>query len=50
MASGSGETPWERFCRPLMEEASEALPVFEVGIPVRDGVELGADVYLPAES
>src|SRR5437899_7419881 len=50
MASGSGETPWERFCRPILEGASNPLPVFEVGIPMRDGVELAADVYLPAEA
>jgi uncharacterized protein len=50
MASNAGETPWERFCRTITDEASTPLPVFEVGIPVRDGVELAADVYLPAES
>jgi uncharacterized protein len=49
MSNGADETPWEGFCRPILEGASDPMPVFEVGIPVRDGVELAADVYLPAE-
>jgi len=33
-----------------MEAASDPMPTFEVGIPMRDGVELAADVHLPVES
>jgi uncharacterized protein len=43
-------TPFERFAQPLIAAAADPTPVFEVGIPMRDGVELAADVYLPAEA
>jgi putative CocE/NonD family hydrolase len=33
----------------VTEMAHAPLPVFEAGIPMRDGIELAADVYLPRE-
>jgi uncharacterized protein len=44
---GGEETPWQRFVAAQEEMAADPLPVIEVGIPMRDGVELAADVYLP---
>ncbi|MGH7919514.1 MAG: CocE/NonD family hydrolase [Candidatus Dormibacteraceae bacterium] len=41
-------TPWDRYVERYQRAGSETMPVFEVGIPMRDGVELAADVYLPA--
>ena len=32
-----------------MAAKANPLPVIEVGIPMRDGIELAADVYLPVE-
>ena len=45
-----GPTPFERFAQPLLAAANDPTPVFEVGIPTRDGMELAADVYLPPEN
>jgi uncharacterized protein len=41
-------TPRERFDALVAKLGATETPVFEVGIPVRDGIELAADVYLPA--
>jgi putative CocE/NonD family hydrolase len=49
MAGEVWKTPrqrWEEFIR---QRAQEPMPVVEVGIPMRDGVELAADVYFPTE-
>ncbi|MGH7921401.1 MAG: CocE/NonD family hydrolase, partial [Candidatus Dormibacteraceae bacterium] len=43
---GRGATPWDRFVE-REQRAEDRAPVFEVGIPMRDGIELAADVYLP---
>jgi hypothetical protein len=43
-------TPRQRFEDLVTQAAADPTPVFEVGIPMRDGVELAADVYLPVES
>lgn len=51
MSEGAdGGTPWDRYVEPQLRAAQEPRPVVEVGIPMRDGVELAADVYLPLES
>jgi len=42
------KTPRQRyFEEPIRAAAATARPVLETGIPMRDGVELAADVYLP---
>lgn len=41
-------TPFERYVAAV--EARAASGYFEVGVPMRDGLELAADVYLPVES
>lgn len=42
-------TPHDRFIAVMTAAAADALPVFETGIPMRDGIELSADVYLPTQ-
>ena len=42
-------TPRDRWVASVMQAGANPTPVIEVGIPMRDGVELAADVYLPAE-
>src|SRR3712207_4393327 len=44
------KTPRDRFVEAVLTAAADTLPVFETGIPMRDGVELSADVYLPGAS
>ena len=39
----------DRFIETALAAAATPTPVFETGIPMRDGVELSADVYLPKE-
>jgi hypothetical protein len=43
-------TPHDRFVERALAAAANPTPVIEVGIPMRDGVELAADVYLPLEA
>jgi uncharacterized protein len=43
-------TPRERFDDLVAELGGSDTPVVEMGIPVRDGIELAADVYLPASA
>ncbi|MBW2617712.1 MAG: CocE/NonD family hydrolase [Deltaproteobacteria bacterium] len=51
MDKNTTKTPFQRFFEePILKAAQDPRPVFEVGIPMRDGVELAADVYLPIES
>jgi len=46
----STKTPRQRFLEdPIRQLQADPLPVFEIGIPMRDGIELAADVYLPAQ-
>ncbi|MFZ0216479.1 MAG: CocE/NonD family hydrolase [Candidatus Dormiibacterota bacterium] len=49
-ASEPRRTPWERYVAVQETEQADAPTVFEIGIPMRDGVELAADVYLPPAS
>src|SRR5439155_24228286 len=49
MTSTPNRTPRQRFEDLVARAAADPTPVFEVGIPMRDGVELAADVYLPLE-
>ncbi len=44
------QTLHDRWVAAAVADASVPMPVIEVGIPMRDGVELAADVYLPVES
>jgi len=44
------ETPHDRTIVALTRGADDALPVGELGIPMRDGIELAADVYFPVEA
>ncbi|MEO9180491.1 MAG: CocE/NonD family hydrolase, partial [Acidimicrobiales bacterium] len=44
----SPATPFQRWAS--RAQALEDERRFEIGIPMRDGVELAADVYLPLES
>ena len=47
--SDDAKTPRQRyFEEPIRAAAATDRPVFETGIPMRDGVELAADVYLPS--
>ena len=44
------KTPRQRFLEdPIRQLEEDPLPIFETGIPMRDGIELAADVYLPAQ-
>ncbi len=43
------KTPHDRFVEAMLAGADTPRPVFETGIPMRDGIELSADVYLPTE-
>src|SRR5215203_3227714 len=45
----AGKTPHDRFVEAALAAAANPTPVIEVGIPMRDGMELAADVYLPRE-
>jgi uncharacterized protein len=47
MNSPSNPSPHERFVANLTVDNNLPWTVFETGIPVRDGLELAADVYLP---
>src|SRR5215208_1437415 len=40
-------TPMERLRDAARAREQDPNPVFEIGIPMRDGVELAADIYLP---
>lgn len=44
------KTPRERWVDAATKAKADPLPVVEVGIPMRDGIELAADVYLPTEA
>ena len=44
------KTPRQRLADLVAQAAADPAPIFETGIPMRDGVELAADVYLPVES
>ena len=37
-------TPHDRLLERMMKSANNPTPVIEVGIPMRDGIELAADV------
>src|SRR5438128_2356242 len=50
MTGTPSRTPRQRFEDLVVRAAADPTPVFEVGIPMRDGVELAADIYLPVES
>src|SRR5262245_23133351 len=41
-------TPRDRFLAASSAAPTTAGKTFEIGIPMRDGIELAADVYLPA--
>jgi putative CocE/NonD family hydrolase len=43
------KTPHDRFVEAALAAGAQPRPVFETGIPMRDGIELAADVYLPTE-
>ena len=45
-----GMSPHDRWVASAAEAAADPTPVVEVGIPMRDGIELAADVYLPVET
>ena len=45
---GTNKTPHDRFVETALA-AADPTPVVEIGIPMRDGVELAADVYLPQQ-
>lgn len=47
MATTAKQTLHERFVANLARESKDPWTSFETGIPMRDGVELAADVYLP---
>ncbi len=49
MTGTERRTPHDRFIDIALAAAADPAPVFEAGIPMRDGVELAADVYLPVE-
>jgi predicted acyl esterase len=44
------KTPKERFVDVVMTADADPKPVAEVGIPMRDGIELAADIYFPESS
>jgi hypothetical protein len=49
--STSTKTPRQRFLEdPIRKTHEDPLTIFETGIPMRDGVELAADVYLPVQA
>jgi uncharacterized protein len=48
MTTNARPTPRERF-EAMAAAAQTDTPIFEIGIPMRDGIELAADVYLPVE-
>lgn len=50
MPSSARKTPRDRYLDAVMAVAANPKPVSEVGIPMRDGVELAADVYFPEQS
>ena len=50
MASNPPKTPRQRFNEAAIAGASSPTPVVEMGIPMRDGLELAADVYMPVEA
>ena len=43
------QSPMDRVREAAHARESDPNPVFEIGIPMRDGVELAADVYLPRD-
>ena len=45
------KTPRQRYFEdPIRAAEAIAKPVFETGIPMREGIELAADVYLPRKT
>ena len=50
MVETERKTPHDRTVESLLASASKPLRIAEMGIPMRDGVELAADVYFPVES
>ena len=49
--STSTKTPRQRFLEdPIRKAHEDPLTAFETGIPMRDGIELAADVYLPIQA
>ncbi len=50
MTADTLRTPLQRLIDQRRRSAGDPAPVLEVPIPMRDGIELAADVYLPAES
>ena len=44
------KTPHDRFVEAVVAVGASPHPIFETGIPMRDGIELSADVYLPTAS
>ena len=50
MAGNAPKTPRQRFNEAAIAAASSPTPIIEVGVPMRDGLELAADVYLPVET
>ena len=49
MSAEMKQTLHEKFVENLTRESSKPWKVFETGIPMRDGIELAADVYMPKE-
>ncbi|MEZ4506654.1 MAG: CocE/NonD family hydrolase [Thermomicrobiales bacterium] len=47
MSAEPRQTLHERFVANLTRETTDPWTKFETGIPMRDGIELAADVYLP---
>lgn len=47
MNESERKTPWERLIETAKAAAADPKPVAEVGIPMRDGIELAADIYFP---
>jgi putative CocE/NonD family hydrolase len=47
--SESRNTPHDRFVEAVLAAGATPRPIFETGVPMRDGIELSADVYLPTE-
>jgi putative CocE/NonD family hydrolase len=50
MGEAVSSTLRERWVESVLKAAANPTPVIEVGIPMRDGIELAADVYLPPEA
>jgi putative CocE/NonD family hydrolase len=50
MTAETRRTPRERMLEANKQRAETTMPVAEVGIPMRDGLELAADIYFPEAS